>query len=104
MILYHLKITIHVYIYISSLKQNPRYVSCKKISWSPGIFFREPLKTRIHIPKVVGHTRLIQITSATFGALLVPFHTVTMLPIEACVKKEGKFLPETVIVLWVIFQ
>lgn len=32
---------------------------------------------------VIGHTRLIQITSATFGALLVPFHTVTVLPIEA---------------------
>eukprot|EP00435_Cladocopium_sp_Y103_P014825 s2_g3.t1 len=32
---------------------------------------------------VIAHTRLIQITSATFGALLVPFHTVTVLPIEA---------------------
>jgi len=32
---------------------------------------------------VIGHTRLIQITSAAFGALLVPFHTVTLLPIES---------------------
>ena len=32
--------------------------------------------------QVIGHTRLIQITSAAFGALLVPFHTVTLLPIE----------------------
>lgn len=32
---------------------------------------------------VIGSTRLIQITSATFGALLVPFHTVTILPIES---------------------
>ena len=33
--------------------------------------------------QVIGTTRLIQITSAAFGALLVPFHTVTLLPIEA---------------------
>jgi len=32
---------------------------------------------------VIGTTRLIQITSAAFGALLVPFHTVTLLPIES---------------------
>ena len=33
--------------------------------------------------QVIGTTRLIQITSAAFGALLVPLHTVTLLPIEA---------------------
>ncbi|CAJ1394579.1 unnamed protein product [Effrenium voratum] len=32
---------------------------------------------------VIGHTRLIQITSAAFGALLVPFYTVTVLPVES---------------------
>lgn len=39
--------------------------------------------------EVIGHTRLIQITSATFGALLVPFHTVTVLPIEAQAWQRG---------------
>lgn len=38
---------------------------------------------------VIGSTRLIQITSATFGALLVPFHTVTILPIEASNSPNG---------------
>ena len=67
------KTTIHV----SSLKQKPRYV----ISDAHKCAFTT---------EVVGHTRLIQINSATFGALLVPFHTVTMLPIEAGIGKDGR--------------
>ena len=107
-ILYHLKITIHVYIYIINIyiyiipnKKIPRYVSCNKNSWSPQHFFREPFLRASNIPKVVGHTRLIQITSATFGALLVPFHTVTMLPIEAGRRKRKGNPPRFVIILWV---
>lgn len=64
-------------------------------------FFREAFLCASPSTEVVGHTRLIQITSATFGALLVPFHTVTMLPIEAGRRKRKENPPRFVIVLWV---
>ena len=67
----------HIYIYIKMLYcfTSPSH----HISSSVSHLCRE----------VIGHTRLIQITSATFGALLVPFHTVTVLPIEAQAWQRG---------------
>ena len=102
------KITIHVYsiyiyivyvyiyiIYIIPSKKIPDMCPAKKSHGHQAFFFSgASLDTRIPIPKVVGHTRLIQITSATFGALLVPFHTVTMLPIEAGRRKRKENPPK----------